>query len=407
MTADLHQRLTAFNADHNPQLVQIKYQKMRDNSFAFLRGTCHLFYDDEAGLAPLNPAPLAWSCGDLHPDNFGSYKGDNRLAYFDVNDFDEAVLAPCTWDPARLATAVLVGAPLVNVAQPQAEALAALFLRTYVERLTQGYVRSIERETATGMVKDLLLGVSTRQRKEFLDAHAPRNGKRRRLKIDGKHFLPITEVERAIVVDAIQAIGPYKGQPKFFQVLDIAHRLAGTGSLGVDRYGVLVEGRGSPNGNFLLDLKEARGSSLAPYVPARQPEWPNEAERVVEVQRRFQSRPPALLTALTRGSTSYMLRELQPLADRIYLAAWDGKIGRLEKLVQTMADVLAWGQLRTSGRQGSATADELIAFACNPIWQNQLMAYAKASATRIEADFEGFAQAFDQGLLLPKHKSGY
>ena len=399
MATDLVHRLKTFNADRNPQLVQVKYQVMRANSFAFLRGTCHLFYDDESDTAPLNAAPLAWICGDLHPNNFGSYKAENRLAYFDVNDFDEAVLAPCSWDLARFVTAILVGAPLINVDKAQAGALAELFLRTYAECLSQGYIRAIERETATGLVKELLQNVSRRRRKDFLDAHAPRKGKRRRLKVDGKHYLPVTDVERVTVTNAIQAIGPYAGQQDFFRVLDVAHRLAGTGSIGVNRFVILVEGRGSPNSNFLLDLKEARSSSLIPYLSTKQPKWANQAERVVEIQRRFQSRPPALLSALKRGRTSYVLRELQPLADRVDLAAWYGKVRRLEMLVHTVADVLAWGQLRTSGRQGSATADELIAFARARGWQSQVMEYAKKAAARVEADFEVFSQAFDQGQM--------
>ncbi len=399
MNTDLVHKLKAFNADRNPELVQIKYQAMRANSFAFLRGTCHLFYDDESGITSLNAAPLAWICGDLHPNNFGSYKAENRLAYFDVNDFDEAVLAPCTWDPARFLTAILVGAPLVQANQTQADALAELFLRTYAERLTQGYIRAIERETATGLVKDLLQSVSGRRRPEFLDAHAPWKGKRRRLKVDGTHYLPVTDVERATVTSAIQELGPYEELKEFFRVLDVAHRLAGTGSIGVDRYVILVEGRGSPNGNFLLDLKEARDSSLLPYLKTKQPKWSNQAERVVEVQRRFQSRPPALLSALRIGRISYILRELQPLADRVDLTAWGGKVQLLEKFVYTAADVLAWGQLRTSGRQGSATADELIIFASVPGWQSQLIEYAKRSAARVEADFEVFSQAYDLGQM--------
>ncbi len=399
MNTNLVHQIKTYNADRNPALVKVKYQKMRANSFAFLRGTCHLFYDDESGIASLNAAPLAWICGDLHPDNFGSYKAENRLVYFDVNDFDEAVLAPCSWDLARFVTAILVGAPLVYVDQVQAAALADLFLSTYAERLTQGYIRAIERETATGLVKALLQSLSKRRRKDFLDAHAPRKGKCRRLKVDDKHYQSVTDVERDSVTSAIQAIGSYEGQQDFFRVLDVAHRLAGTGSIGVDRYAILVQGHGSPNGNFLLDLKEARRSSLLPYLKTKQPKWANQAARVVEVQRRFQSRPPALLSAFRRGRVSYILRELQPRADRVDIAAWGGKVRRLEKFVETVAEVLAWGQLRASGRQGSATADELIAFARASGWRCQLIAYAKRSAARAEADFEVFAHAYDQGQM--------
>ena len=55
-------------------------------------------------------APLTWCCGDLHFENFGSYKGDNRLVYFDINDYDEAALAPATWDMLRLLTSLQCGA---------------------------------------------------------------------------------------------------------------------------------------------------------------------------------------------------------------------------------------------------------------------------------------------------------
>ena len=63
---------------------------MCEDAFAFLRSTCHLFYEDWPADTPLNEAPLAWICGHLHLENFGTFKGDNRLAYFDINDFDEA-----------------------------------------------------------------------------------------------------------------------------------------------------------------------------------------------------------------------------------------------------------------------------------------------------------------------------
>src|SRR5258708_4159671 len=66
MSADLIHQLKSFNLDRDPELVQLKYQKMRGSAFAFLRGTCHLFYADQSGMASLNAAPLAWICGDLH-----------------------------------------------------------------------------------------------------------------------------------------------------------------------------------------------------------------------------------------------------------------------------------------------------------------------------------------------------
>ena len=106
--ATVVERIQQFNHNRKPELLTLKYQMMRQNAFAFLRGTCHLFYEDFPAHSPLNLAPPVWICGDLHLENFGSYKGNDRLVYFDINDFDEAVLAPCTWDLARFLTAILV-----------------------------------------------------------------------------------------------------------------------------------------------------------------------------------------------------------------------------------------------------------------------------------------------------------
>ncbi len=86
---DIAQRIFRYNAGRDAQLVERKYARIAADPFAFLRGTCHLFYEDWHGGRALDAAPNAWICGDLHLENLGSYKGDNRLAYFDLNDFDE------------------------------------------------------------------------------------------------------------------------------------------------------------------------------------------------------------------------------------------------------------------------------------------------------------------------------
>src|SRR4051812_19196136 len=95
------ERLEAANAGRDPERLNIKYAEMRSDAFAFLRGSCTLFYED-LPIRELPPAPRVWCSGDLHLENFGAYKGENRLVYFDLNDFDEACLAPATWDLVRV-----------------------------------------------------------------------------------------------------------------------------------------------------------------------------------------------------------------------------------------------------------------------------------------------------------------
>src|SRR5260370_5962388 len=95
--SDLISRITKFNSGREPQRLQLKYEALQTSAFRFLRGTCHLFYEDWPRRSSMNRCPRAWISGDLHLDNFGSYQGDDGIVSFDINDFDEAVLAPSTW----------------------------------------------------------------------------------------------------------------------------------------------------------------------------------------------------------------------------------------------------------------------------------------------------------------------
>jgi uncharacterized protein (DUF2252 family) len=96
-------------------MVQLKYDLMSENPFRFFRGTCHLFYEDLAAAKPLPLSPLAWTCGDLHIENCGSFRGENGLVYFDLNDFDEALLAPAAYEVVRLVTSIFVAFDTLSV----------------------------------------------------------------------------------------------------------------------------------------------------------------------------------------------------------------------------------------------------------------------------------------------------
>lgn len=375
---DVVDRIAAFNRDRDVDTLALKYKAMRHDAFAFMRGTCHLFYEDWPKRSPLNNAPLVWLCGDLHPENFGTYKADNRLVYYDLADFDESALGPCTWDLARFLTSLLVAARELRLKNKAARLLGETFLDAYTLALHDGKARWVERATAKGMVRELLESLVGRQRRTFLDERTNPKGDRRRLRLDGKRTLPIEPAKRRRVERFMRHFAETQPDPRFFRVLDVARRIAGTGSLGLERYVVLVRGRGSPNGNFLLDLKYQPGSALGPFLSTPQPRWANEAERVVAVQRRVQAIAPALLHAGMIGPRAYVLKELMPTEDKLRLATWGGKLSRLQRAVAEMGLLVAWGQLRSSGRDGSATADELIAFASGTRWRRQVLDYVLA-----------------------------
>jgi uncharacterized protein (DUF2252 family) len=391
---DVVARILRFNAGREPERLALKYAAMRSGAFRFFRGTCHLFYEDWPRRSPLDGAPRTWISGDLHLENFGTYKGDDRLTYFDINDFDEALLAPCTWELARFVTSVLVAAQEIGVAAGQATGLCRRYLDAYAAALVDGKARRVERQTAEGMVSQLLAALEGRKRRELLDGRTERHGEGRRLRL-GRRALPASAAQRRTVTAFLGRFGRQHDDPKFFRVLDVARRVAGTGSLGVERFVVLVEGRGSPDDNYLLDLKEARPSALRRHVPVRQPVWGSEAERVVAVQERMQAVGPAFLHAVTLGGTPYVLHELQPSEDRLSLERQGGHLGRLERVMWTMGRVTAWSQLRSGGRQGSAIADDLIAFGGRAGWSGEVLRYAREYARRVRSDWGAFAKSAD------------
>lgn len=396
---DIVKKISEFNAKRDPERLQLKFRNMRSNPFVFLRGTCHLFYDRLPAGKLFERTPEVWISGDLHLENFGSYKGDNRLVYFDVNDFDEAVLAPLTWELVRFLSSVIVGAQSMKVNRPETIALCHTFLDNYVAALANGKARWIERETAEGMVSDLLNSVRSRARPQYLDSRTERDGKKRRIRVDGKKALPVSKKQREQVSRFMKDYAAQQDNPRFFKLIDVARRIAGTGSLGVDRYILLVEGKGSPDGNYLLDLKASQPSSLLPHLHSKQPRWPTEAHRIVDVQQRFQAVPMAFLQPVMLEEAPYVLRGLQPSEDRVDLTNWHKRFQRLEGVMKTMGELVAWGQLRSGGRAGSAVIDELIDFADQNKWRRELLDAVEHCAELVNKDWARYVQAYDDGMF--------
>ena len=89
-------------------LLPIRYGRMKQSPFAFLRGSAVVMAADLA----TTPTSGIWvqSCGDCHLANFGIYSALDGTPIFDVTDFDETLPAPFEWDLKRLAASVAVDA---------------------------------------------------------------------------------------------------------------------------------------------------------------------------------------------------------------------------------------------------------------------------------------------------------
>jgi len=387
-----------FNAGRDPDRLRLKYRALASNAFSFLRGTCHLYFEQLPEHEIFSKAPPAWICGDLHLENFGTFKADNRLVYFDMNDFDEAILAPCTWEVVRLFTSILIAAPTLSIERDDAIALSRKCLHSYVHALAAGKARWIDRDAADGMIHDLFEQLAGRKRQEFIESRTSAASNHRLIRTDRGKALPASDTDKARIHRWMRNYATGKTNPDFFNVIDIARRVAGTGSLGLERFAILIEGKGGVDGHYLLDLKESIPSCLANRTPFEQPKWKSESARVAEVGARMQAIPPAFLEAVEVDGKAFLLKGLQPSQDRVDLAGAANHPKQLDRLMCEFGAIAAWAQLRSSGRQGSANADALIAFGNDGENFNALIDIALHMADQVEKDWTDFAAHSMQGL---------
>lgn len=121
----LRGRLTLLPAD-----LKRKHAKLAKSAFAFLRGTFFRWVEVWPEVCTtLTGAPRILGVGDIHIENFGTWRdAEGRLAW-GVNDFDEAEVIPYTNDLVRLCTSAVL-------------AMAASPARICV-RVLKGYERSL------------------------------------------------------------------------------------------------------------------------------------------------------------------------------------------------------------------------------------------------------------------------
>jgi hypothetical protein len=91
--------------------LAVKHEKMAESPFAFLRATYYRWAQQFPELCPDEAgAPLVLAVGDLHVENFGTWRDAEGRLVWGVNDFDEAGELPYTSDLVRLvASARLAG----------------------------------------------------------------------------------------------------------------------------------------------------------------------------------------------------------------------------------------------------------------------------------------------------------
>lgn len=379
-------------------LAEIKQRKMKGSAFAYYRGTADHFYGKWLKPALAIKAPSVWLNGDMHLENFGTYRGDNRLTYFDIGDFDDAARGPAVIDLLRFLTGIVVAAPELGVTIAEARSLAGLGLERYRAALADGKPRWLERRTARGAIGDLLADLERRSQADLLAKRTVVKDGKRRLRFDTGKAIRLEKAEAAAVTAALARFAKRRAHPDFFEVLDVAQRVAGLGALGRPRYVALIHGNGGKDGHALIDLKSQPGSALVKALGKaghRQPRFANEAARVVEIEYHLQAAAPAFLTDIAIGKAAFTFRELQPDQDKLEATQLAGDASRREEAIGAMGDLIAWAQLRTSGWRGGTTVDDLSDWAWAKSWQRDsarpLLALAADAAKAARQAWEGFS----------------
>ena len=115
-----------------PELLPIRYERMLQSPFTFLRGAAAVMAHDLSAL-PQTGAHVQ-ACGDCHLLNFGVFNSPEGRVLFDINDFDETLPGvDFTADLKRLAASVAVAALNANMPDKKARDLAKATVQSYRE----------------------------------------------------------------------------------------------------------------------------------------------------------------------------------------------------------------------------------------------------------------------------------
>jgi hypothetical protein len=141
--------------------LRLKHQRMAEAVFPFLRATFYRWMQLWPEVCPdLARAPRLLAVGDLHVENFGTWRDNEGRLVWGINDFDEAAVLPYTIDLVRLATSALFAIADGHLALKPKQACASI-LEGYKEALANGgrpFVLEEDnawlRQIATGILRD-------------------------------------------------------------------------------------------------------------------------------------------------------------------------------------------------------------------------------------------------------------
>jgi uncharacterized protein (DUF2252 family) len=169
----------------------------------------------------------------------------------------------------------------------------------------------------------------------------------------------------------------------FYEPVDVAFKIVGTGSVGLRDYVVLMEGR-DPEDALFLQIKQEVRSTYEPYLKLKS--FANQGERVVEGQHRIQPLSDLLLGWTTIGKDDFLVRQLNDHKGSLTIENMKGK--GLASLAEVAGELLARGQVRS----GDALAIKGYLGDGKKV-EESIVRFARSYAKQVTLDFTAFKEA--------------
>lgn len=412
---------------HIEHLLPIKYGRMLESPFAFLRGSAVVMASDLVS-SPITGIPVIL-CGDAHLSNFGVFATPERQLVFDINDFDEVYPGPWEWDLKRLAASAVVAGrengfkkkkcrqlavDLVMVYQhamgkfAKANALDVWYYHVDADAVLEVFERTTRRgaESAMKMIKK----ARRKTHQQTMEKLTHFESGRRWIISDPPLLVPFSEMgleeyldendKQQLAKDMVEDtwakyLASLPDEKRFllrnYQIVDGALRVGGVGSVGTRCVILLLEGE-SENDALILQLKEAGPSVLEAYLTEKR--YSEHAERVVTGQRLIQASSDIFLGWHTSklSSHQYYWRQLKDMKGSADVGAMD------YKSLRTYLGVCAWCLARAHARTGDESGISGY-IGKNDDFAEAVGDFAVAYAEQTEKDYQLLVQAVESGRI--------
>jgi uncharacterized protein (DUF2252 family) len=361
-------RMASDEAGRLVELLPLRRERMGASPFAFYRGSAGLMAADLA--AGPDSGLVVQACGDAHLANFGVFASPERRQLFDLNDFDETNPAPFEWDVKRLTTSAVLAARdlgLGSSAQGRVASAAAASYRKGMQRLAElGELDVWYRDIPAERIVELVRHTRERRRGQMLlraattrDSHQA--ARKLTTVVDGRRrFIDRPPLLERVVEDVrghtTETLAAYVATLPVdrrmlldrYEVLDVARKVVGVGSVGTRCYVALLEGQ-HPDDVLILQLKEAGPSVLEEFTGPSA--FTHHGRRVVIGERLLQAQSDIFLGWTTGpDGRDYYWRQLRDMKYSVDLSHLDAES------LELTAGVSGWALARAHAKSGDRIA---------------------------------------------------